>query len=244
MTRNRDRPFVAYYSMALCHDVTDDLDEPVPFGPHGRYDSYQEMVEAMDERVGRIVAALDRLGLREKTLILFTADNGTPRSYIATAVEGKLVRKPITSKMGDVEVRGGKGQLTDAGTRVPLVANWKGTVPGRQVVDDLVDFSDFLPTFADLGGAPLPGDVSLDGHSFAPRLRGQPGEGRAWAYSGLRGKHWVRTQRWKLYADGRLFDVEGDPQEKTPVPKDARSAEATAAGRELQAVLDDLRPES
>lgn len=240
MTRNRDKPFVAYYSMALCHDVTDDLDAPVPFGPHGRYDSYTEMVEAMDARVGRLVDALDRLGLREKTLILFTGDNGTPKSYIATAVDGKLVRGAIVSMLGDVEVRGGKGELTDAGTRVPLVANWPGTTPAGQVVDDLVDFSDFLPTFAELGGAPLPEGVTLDGRSFAPRLRGEAAEGRRWAYSGLRGKYWVRTQRWKLYGDGRLVDVENDPREKKPVAEDAQSAEAAAARRELRAAMDEL----
>ncbi len=242
MTRNRERSFVAYYSMALCHDVTDDLDAPVPFGPHGRYDSYKEMVEAMDVRVGRIVDAVDRLGLREKTLILFTGDNGTPRSYIATAVDGKLVREPIVSKRNGEEVRGGKGSLTDAGTRVPLIANWKGTTPAGAVVDDLVDFSDLLPTFAELGGARLPEDVELVGQSFAPRLRGEEVPGRPWVYAGLRGKYWVRTQCWKLYGDDRLFDIENDPAEKHPIPKADAPPEAAAARRELRAVLDDLRP--
>jgi arylsulfatase A len=237
---NRGRPFLAYYSMALCHDVTDDLREPVPFGPHGRYDNYEEMVEAADERVGRLVAALDRLGLRENTLILFTGDNGTPRSYIATAIDGKLVRKPITSRMGDVEIRGGKGSLTDAGTNVPLIANWKGTIAPGQVADDLVDFSDFLPTFAELAGAPLPEGVEIDGVSFAPRLRGTGGKGRRWAYAEHRGKCWVRTQRWKLYDDGRLIDVPSDPEEQHPIPPDAASPEATAARKMLRAGLDEL----
>lgn len=241
ITRNRDKPFMAYYSMALCHDVTDDLDAPVPLGPHGRYDSYKEMVEAMDARVGRIVAALDRLKLREKTLVLFTADNGTPKSYIATAVEGKLVREKFVSERDGVEVRGGKGELTDAGTRVPLVANWPGTTPAGRVVDDLVDFSDFLPTLAELGGAALPEGVDLDGQSFVPRLRGESTAGRPWVYSGLRGKYWVRTQRWKLYGDGRLFDMDQDPDEKSPVPAEETSDEAAAARRELQAVVEDLR---
>ncbi|MHC4400649.1 MAG: sulfatase-like hydrolase/transferase [Planctomycetota bacterium] len=238
--RNRRRPFLAYYSMALCHDVTDDLAQPVPLGPQGRYDSYKEMVEAMDARVGRLVEALDQLDLREKTLILFTTDNGTPKSYIATAEGKKLVREPITSIRDGVEVRGGKGELTDAGTRVPLLANWKGTIRGGQVVDDLVDFSDFLPTLAELGGAPLPDGVALDGQSFAARLQGRPGKARRWAYSEQGGKCWVRTQRWKLYNDGRLFDMEADPAEKKPVPEEGRSAEAAAAHEKLQAALKSL----
>jgi arylsulfatase A-like enzyme len=196
------------------------------------------MVEAADQRVGRLVAALDRLGLREKTLILFTGDNGTPRSYIATAVDGKLVRKSFTSKMGDLEVRGGKGSLTNAGTNVPLIANWKGTIPPGQVVDDLVDFSDFLPTFAELAGADLPEGVDIDGVSFAPRLCGREGKGRAWAFAEHRGKCWVRTQQWKLYDDGRLFDVPSDPGETHAISVDAASPEATAARKKLQAALD------
>ena len=84
MARNKERPFFAFYSMALCHDVTDDLKEPVPFGPKGRYDGYREMAELMDERVGRIVDSVDRLGLRDRTLIVFTGDNGTAKRSIIT----------------------------------------------------------------------------------------------------------------------------------------------------------------
>jgi arylsulfatase A-like enzyme len=69
--RNKDRPFFAFYSMSLCHAETNDLDKPAPVGPNGRYDSYAEMVVKMDERVGRVVDAVDRFGLREKTLIIY-----------------------------------------------------------------------------------------------------------------------------------------------------------------------------
>ena len=110
------------------------------------------MVEATDERVGRLVAAIDRLGIRDRTLILFTGDNGTAKRSIITAVDGKLVREPVVSKLGDVSVPGGKGELTDGGTNVPLIASWPRVIDGGEVVDDLVDFSDFLPTFANLAG--------------------------------------------------------------------------------------------
>ena len=244
MTRNQGRPFLAYYSMALCHDVTDDLAEPVPFGPNGRYENYREMVESMDRVVGRLIAALDRLNLREKTLILFTGDNGTPKTYIAGAKNGKLFRKPIVMKRGDKVVQGGKGQLTDAGTRVPLIANWTVKIPPGQVVEDLVDFSDFLPTFAELGGVKLPTDVNFDGRSFAPRLLGKPGTGREWAYSEGRGKQWVRTQRWKLYNDGRLIDIANDPVEESPIPATKQSADAAKNRKRLQHVLNQLAGKS
>ena len=236
MERQRSGPFFAFYSMALCHDVTDDLDEPVPFGPRGRYDSYQEMVEAMDQRVGRLVGALDRLGLREKTLIFFTTDNGTPKRSIITARDGKLVREPVSSRMGERIIPGGKGDLTDAGTRVPTIANWKGTLPQGESTDAMMDFSDLLPTLADLGGAEIPPEQTLDGASFAPLLRGEPGKGRDWVFAEHRGRSWVRTRDWKLYRDGRFFHMADDPDETQAIPSDREPA---ARGR-LQTALDTL----
>ena len=236
MERHRSGPFFAFYSMALCHDVTDDLDEPVPFGPRGRYDSYQEMVEAMDQRVGRLVEALDRLGLREKTLIFFTTDNGTPKRSIITARDGKLVREPVSSRLGERIIPGGKGDLTDAGTRVPTIANWKGTLPQGESTDAMLDFSDLLPTLADLGGAEIPPDQTLDGTSFAPLLRAEPGEGRDWVFAEHRGRSWVRTRDWKLYRDGRFFHMADDPDETQAIPSDREPA---ARGR-LQTALDTL----
>lgn len=236
MERHRPGPFFAFYSMALCHDVTDDLDEPVPFGPRGRYDSYREMVEAMDQRVGRLVGALDRLGLREKTLIFFTTDNGTPKRSIITARDGKLVREPVSSRMGERIIPGGKGDLTDAGTRVPTIANWKGTLPQGESTDAMMDFSDLLPTLADLGGAEIPPEQTLDGTSFAPLLRAEPGGGRDWVFAEHRGRSWVRTRDWKLYRDGRFFHAADDPDETQAIPSDREPA---ARGR-LQTALDTL----
>ncbi len=240
MSRNKDRPFFAYYPMALCHDVTDDLDEPVPFGPDGRYLNYKEMTEAMDARVGRVVAALDRLKLREKTLVLFTGDNGTPKSYIHTAVGGKYIRKPVVSRISGRDVPGGKGLLTDAGTRVPLIASWRGVLPEGKVVDDLVDFSDFLPTLLDLAGGQTPQGVQLDGQSFAARLRGDGPGKRQWALSQSGARHFARDGRWKLYNNGRLFDVDADSLEKHPLDAESEPAEAAAARKRLQAALDGL----
>ena len=238
MRRHRERPFFAYYPMALAHDVTDDLDKPVPLGPQGHYDSYKNMVEGIDERVGRIVDALEDLGLRERTLVLFTADNGTPRSYYYSAQGDEMLREEIRFEADGVAVEGGKGELTDAGTRVALIANRPGVIAGGQVVDDLVDFTDFLPTFVELaGGAARPG---LDGLSFAGRLNGgEPGP-RKWAFTDHRGQRWVRNQRWKLYDDGRLFDMSRGRIEESAVllgeeSREARRArdEATAAFRRI-----------
>ena len=252
MKANRDRPFLAYYSMAVAHDVTDDLTTPVPHGPFGRYDNYVEMVSEMDRAVGRIVASLNALKLRERTLILFVADNGTPPEIISRAEGKKLIKVPVVSRRYDLEVPGGKKQLTDAGTNVPMIANWPGTIEPGQVANDLVDFSDFLPTFLDLAGASLPPKRTIDGVSFANRLRGKGASPRWFAYceeavlpkaggvepegasSGLK---WVRTQDWKLYNDERLFHMAKDPLEKSPLTKEQ---DHPAARAQLQRAFQQL----
>lgn len=247
MRRKKETPFFAYYPMALCHDVTDDLKDPVPFGPDGDYDSFKTMVEAMDVRVGRLIDALDELGLRENTIVLFTTDNGSPvRSIYSAEVnpdpgrKDTYLRVPIVSRQNGVDVPGGKGSLKNGGTLVPLIANWPGKVKPGQVANDLVDFSDFLPTVAELGQADLPAGIALDGHSLMSRIiDGQPSP-RKWAFVEHRGKHWVRDHRWKLYDNGRLFDVSRDRAEKTSLGEDDGNYEANAARRRLNAVLDPL----
>lgn len=248
MKANRDQPFLAYFPMAVCHDVTDDLDAPVPHGPFDRYDSYAEMVGEMDRSVGRIVAALNALDLRENTVILFTGDNGTPQEMIVRAEGQELIKEPVVSIQNGQEVPGGKKTLFDTGTRVPLIANWTGTIAPGQVVEDLVDFTDFLPTFMELAAAEVKDGDRLDGHSFASRLRGDGASARTWAHAqeavlpkpgGVEpdgkssGSFWVRTQRWKLYNDGRLYDMEADSKEKRPL----QGAEIPEAARKPMAGL-------
>ena len=96
------------------------------------------MVEYMDKMVGRVTAQLDASGLSEKTLVIFTGDNGTHPS-LQSGFQGRLVK-------------GDKGRPTDAGTHVPLIAQWKGHVPAGRVSQDLVDFTDFLPTLGEIAG--------------------------------------------------------------------------------------------
>ena len=242
--RNKDRPFLAYYSMALAHAISNDLKIPPPTGPGGRYQSYKELAEYMDVLVGRIVSTLDRLNVRENTLILYTTDNGTPREFITRVVNGKYMEEPISSKLGDKTVVGGKGKLTDAGTHVPLISNWPGTTPAGKVCDDLIDFSDFLPTFAELAGGKLPDGVTIDGRSFGPQLRGKKENPRKWAYCQWQGKAWVRTKKWKLYRDGRLYDMQEDPLEKSPTLPDNDTAQTSSMRKELRAVFDNLKTQN
>lgn len=225
---NRERQFLAYFPMALCHDVTDDLKQPVPYGPHGRYESFAEMMVEMDRVFGRLMAALNELSLRENTLILFTGDNGTPARSISHFEDGKYIRDDVFSEYNGKRVQGGKTQLTNGGTNVPLIAAWQGVIQPGQVVDDLVDFSDFLPTITELVGVKLPAGVTLDGQSFAGRLTHNKPAPRQWAYAERPGnKYWVRTQSWKLYNNGSFYNMATDEFEQQRL--DTKNLPTTAA---------------
>jgi arylsulfatase A len=197
-----------------------------PKNPQGRWETFAEMVENMDQQVGRLVECLDQLELRDETLVLFTADNGSPTN--------------VTSKLGDRAVRGGKAKLTDAGTRVPLIACWPGTSLAGSKNADLIDFSDFLPTFADLAGVQLPTDRIIDGRSFAPQLKGEIAKPRQWVFTEWSGQRWVRDKRWKLYDDGRLYDMQVDESEKKPIKAMADVADSQAARTNLANFLRQL----
>ena len=210
--RNRDRPFLGYYPMILPHDpFRPTPDSENPKSKDGT-SNYQDMVAYVDKMVGKIVSKLDELGLRENTLVLFTCDNGTSGA-IKSELHGKIVQ-------------GGKRQMTDAGTHVPLIANWPKTIPGKQVKEELVDFSDFLPTLLDAAKSPLPTNLTLDGQSFLPQITGKQGNPRKWVHCFYRVKgeggkfqQWARTQRYKLYTTGKFFDVSQDRLEKNPLQK-------------------------
>jgi len=177
--RHKDKPFLAYYPACLTHTPwapTPDLGRP---GKKTR-GGLRHNVEYLDHLVGRIVGALDELGLRERTVVLFTGDNGTGGA--------------------------GKGTVTERGVRVPMIAHCPGVVEAGAVSDALVDFSDVLPTVADLAGAPLPKGRAIDGHSFAPILRGERATGRDWIFSYLRDRRMLRDRRWLLEGNGRLYD--------------------------------------
>lgn len=196
--RNRARPILAYYPMALTHGPF--VAPPGTGGAGSRARSRPEvqqnfgtMVTYMDHLVGRIVGALDELGLRENTLILFTGDNGSPRQ--------------IRSRLGRRTIPGEKAHLTEAGARVPLIANWKGTTPEGRVSDALVDFSDLLPTCAEMAGTPPPVGTVLDGRSLLPLLQGRAGRERDWIYCQLQGDWFIRSKRWRLRKNGELADM-------------------------------------
>ena len=245
---HREKPFFALYSMALCHDVTDDLDAPVPYVPgKDRYLTFDEMVQSMDACVGRIMRSLDQLDLRSQTWVLFTADNGTARKSIVRAERNtdpnakrpwKYISDPVFRTRDGIRRQGGKGQLTDLGTNVPLIVSRTDHLTGGQVVDDLVDCSDFLPTSLELIGAPPPADIN--GVSFAPRLFGSDENSRKWAFAEHKNHFWVRTQRYKLLSQGKLIDMRNNPHE-IPLAQDELAPDVRLEESKLKTVLNQLK---
>jgi len=235
--RHKDEPFYFYLSEHLIHG-------PILKTPDSKPDAtpaelYVDNLKYLDKTVGKMVKALDELGLREKTVILFSSDNGT-------AVPGyQPQHNPdgIVGKIGGKAVNGHKGQVLEGGSRVPLIANWKGVLKPGEKRSDLIDFTDLLPTFADLAGAKLPGDTKFDGKSFAPQLRGEKGTPREWIYVQLGTNWYARNDGWKLNEKGELFAMKDSPFVEELVPADSKSAGAEEGRKQLAAVLAELNPE-
>lgn len=223
MTRHKDQPFFVYYPMSHMHGPIVRTPDSKPGADPDQL--YRDNVEYMDKLMGRLVADLDRLGLREKTVVIFTGDNGTARFGVEMAtVNGR-------------SISGQKASMLEGGSRVPLVVNWPGVTPAGKVNRDLVDHSDFFVTCAELGGAPLPEGVKLDGRSFAAQIKGQQGTPRKWVYVELNGKSFAREARFKLTNGGELFDLAEAPYKEILVASDTTDAAALAAKKQLAEVL-------
>jgi arylsulfatase A-like enzyme len=207
--RHREEPFFLYVAYNAPHtplQVTDKYWNRFPEITDDARRIYTAMVSALDDGVGEIVAALDRTGLRESTLIVFASDNGCA-TYTAACSNGDLL--------------GGKVTFFEGGVRVPFVASWPGQVAGGRVVDAPVSTLDLLPTALDLAGASAPAAPKLDGESLLPLLRGEESAARHFSerpFFWRNSKSWATRQgSWKLIQyDGEppfLFDLDADVAE-------------------------------
>jgi arylsulfatase A len=226
ITRHRDKPFFAYYSLSHVHAEI----LPTPDSAPGVQDAYADNIRYMDKLVGQLVAELDRLKLRENTLIVFFGDNGTGSNYAAVStIQGK-------------RLAGEKGSMLEGGANVPMIVNWPGRTPAGKVTAELVDSTDFHPTFVELAGAKLPPQIVIDGRGMVPQLHGKKGQPREWVFIQLARQWYVREAKFKLNQAGKLFDMSKAPFEELEIPASGQSAPAEAARRRLQAALDGLNP--
>jgi arylsulfatase A len=242
---NKNRPFFIYYPMALIHEPflpTPDS-ELWKDGIDRRHKTdtvnVKEMVAYTDKIVGQLIAKLKQLNLYDNTLIIFTGDNGTGQQVITPMCDGTTVK-------------GGKGRTLDRGVRVPLIARWGDRPLKKHTTDDLIDFTDFLPTIAEAIDHQASASWDLDGRSFIAQITGKKGNTREWIfshYSPLHSeqadKHAARSfrdHRYRLYQDGRLYDVVSDPEETTPIESGKGSKEAEAARKKFQKEFAKLPP--
>ncbi len=236
IARHRDKPFFLYYPMILTHDPF----QPTPDSPNwdptlsseaAQRDvkHFADMTAYMDKMVGQVVAKLDELNIRDNTLLLFLGDNGTHSS--------------VTSRFHGEAYQGGKGTTTAHGTHVPLVASWPGVLRESHVSSDLVSSTDFLPTICEAAGIDVPDNV--DGISFLPQLHGNRAAARQWLYSwysprqtqDLTVRECAFDQSFKLYRNGKFFDLVADPLERKDLQNVSLDNRAQNAKDKLQLVL-------
>jgi len=226
-------PFFAYYSTCLTHypwEPTPDSTDKTYRAPKPEHKGdpkfFPEMLTYLDKQIGIMLQTLDDLKIADNTLILFLADNGTDKDLVNTWGDGK-------------KIAGGKGTMTDRGTRVPLLVRWPGQIKAGSTCEDLVDLSDFFPTLCELTGAPLPAE-KLHGHSFAPQLLGKRGTPREWIHFQDGTKRQVRNHDYMLDNKGelrRVVELWEDPAKPNANRDPAKEA---AARKTLQAVFDAL----
>ncbi|MEM9346760.1 MAG: sulfatase-like hydrolase/transferase [Planctomycetota bacterium] len=241
MREHKDEPMYLYFPLALPHTPY----VPTPDSPNAKgKDRFKGMVQYVDKLVGRIVAEIDALEIRDNTYLIFTTDNGTgPGSNI------RLGRK----------VSGAKTKMVEAGTAIPFIMIGPGIKAGT-TTDALVDFTDIAPTFVELAGTRIPDKYTIDGKSFALLLKGEADDSpRDWIMS-MGGKpaklsegrvvprdpyddRVLRDKQFKVWVDHsgeivRLHDMLKDPWEETNLLAiGTLTAEQSAAVDKFKAVL-------
>lgn len=230
ITRHKDQPFYLYYSMSHIHGQILRTPDTKP-GTKDIFRIYQDNVTYMDKLVGKLLAELDHLKLRDNTLIFFMGDNGTATPwYTRCTIHGK-------------DLSGHKATMLECGALVPGLASWPGKIAAGQVVEALVNSTDFYPTIAEIAGATLPANRTIDGRAFAPQLLGQSTSWpRDWIYVQLGRKWYDRDHDWKLNESAELFDMRSAPFKEIRVPSDTQDPLASTERKHLQSVLDELNP--
>lgn len=239
---NKDRPFFLYYPTIIPHvalHVPDEELEPYlklgwkdpPFTREKGYGytphftpraAYAAMISRMDGYVGNVLKLLEELKLDEKTIVIFSSDNGTTHL-------GREVDYEFFDSVG--ELRGLKGSLYEGGVRVPTIVRWPGHVPAGTTSDFISGFEDWMPTILDLIKAEVEIPQGIDGISLAPTLLGKSQNPRPFLYRefpSYGGQQSVRVGDWKAIRQNmrkgnleiELYDLAKDPGEQNNVAQE------------------------
>jgi arylsulfatase A-like enzyme len=205
--------------------------------------AYAASITAMDDQVGRVVAALDAKKIRDRTLIVFQSDNGGTRNSMF-AGEGDMSKIKIPCDNGPY--RDGKGSLYEGGTRVVALANWPGRLPAGVTVNEMIHVVDWYPTIAALAGASTAKCKPLDGLNVWPAIsEGKPSPRTEIIYNiepfraGIREGEWKLIWRAPLPSALELYNIAQDPSEKNNLAAQnpAKVAELQKRANELAATM-------
>lgn len=239
MEKHREEPMFVYYPMELPHwpmvptPLSKDWAKPeLRNEPDPKY--FPDMVEYMDLLIGGLLSGIKNLGLDDDTLVLFYSDNGTDQR--------------IHSKFRGQSIRGGKATPLQTGVRVPLIARWPGKIKPHQLNNNLVEASDFLPTLAKLGQVDIPKSWQHDGISFANQLLGKKSNPRdycffwydprpGWDKSRFDRHIFALDQNYKLFSDGRFFDIQGTGMREVELDVKSLSNQGLLARKKLQMAI-------
>ena len=219
---HRDEPFLLYLPHSAVHFPLYPGERFQGKSPHGLFSDW---VEEVDWSVGQVLQTVRQLGLQERTLVLFTSDNGGAPRHGA-------INRPL---------RGGKGSTFEGGMRVPTIAWWPKQIPAGTETGAVTSMMDLLPTLVRLAGGEPPDDRVIDGRDIWPLLADQRGAKSPhdifFYYRGLRLQA-VRQGPWKLHlAKGELYHLNRDIGESQNVSEE--HADVVARLRAIAARTDD-----
>jgi len=219
-----EKPFFLYVAYNVPHfplNEPDDWSKPYADkinDPWRR--QFAAAVTHMDAGVGKIVAALEKRKLLDRTLIVFSSDNGGQRKWTNTSSQYEGRYKPHTTLGNNLPLRGWKGDVYEGGIRVPAFACWPETLPEGKQVDAPIHIYDWMPTFCKLADVEVQPQWKLEGIDLWPlATRGAEAKPRTF-YWRTPGNVAVRHGDWKLTANrqgekAQLFDLASDPNETT-----------------------------
>ena len=207
--RDRAKPFLLYVAHTMMHTI---IDASPKFKGTSKGSLYGDVVEEFDFETGRLLDTVDKLGLGDNTLVIYTTDNGPwnqPAYY--KRKKGHPAGSIFWGRSGPL--RNGKGSCYEGGSRVPCIVRWPGRVPKNEVSDAIFATIDFMPTFAGLAGFGVPDDRVIDGVDQRDLLFGKSKKGArdTFFYQG----NAVRRGKWKyLKAAHAVPGYARDPKRK------------------------------
>ena len=206
--RDKSKPFVLYLAHTMMHTI---IDASPRFKGKSAGSLYGDVVEEFDYETGRLLDALDELGLKDNTLVIYTTDNG-PWNQPAYTTKKKGHPKGSVFWGDAGPLRAGKGSCYEGGYRVPCIVRWPGKVPAGKVSDAIFATIDLLPTFANLAGFKVPTDRTIDGIDQTQLLLGKSDKGRdTFIYN----RDAIRQGKWKyLKAKHRVPGYAADRKRK------------------------------